>query len=407
MPAENRDIATTQNAGQAAQPPIVLSGVPNVRHGCEPITTPNSALRFEYRHWSGEVRMILTPLIGGKPPMPSGKRETRQLSARGKRAIEASCKYVFARKGGYRTFITLTFDAERRAALDADQTTVQHELARFLDGITKMYQRGWMTEAGDDVATSEGKLLYLWVAENPINDAGERNPHVHLMTNWGVPKSLFHEWVGRVERLWGQGWAHHEMLRARTGDSAAIYMAKAAKYISKGSVEGGSDQGPIRGNRYGMSQAARAPGWEQMDVCAPHIFPHLLGWLRAAYKQKIEPLRKMQRAAYETYNALSRGDPRRKRLSRIIALLRKKIKAMGAYVCSWSIVCTQSAYLDVYCWLIEHGWERLDKPPSAWLVSMRKRTDQWAAARYFWASMPTGNDDYTRAFWAGVEREAA
>ncbi|MFC3151786.1 hypothetical protein ACFOEK_12170 [Litoribrevibacter euphylliae] len=104
------------------------------------------------------------------------------------------------------------------------------------------------------------KLHYCWVVEVPKNELGQDNPHIHLMMKWSVPFEFFPAWAARLEKLWGQGFAHLEKIKEP--ENAGAYMAKAANYMTKG-ADGEEDcgQGTVRGNRYGISKAARAPEW--------------------------------------------------------------------------------------------------------------------------------------------------
>jgi len=90
-----------------------------------------------------------------------------------------------------------------------------------------------------------GEFAYIWVAENPRDE----NPHVHLLTNYRVPRSEFEEFCAWVESLWGHGWVPVE--RIKKPESAGRYILKAVKYALKGDS---SEQGTIRGNRYGISR---------------------------------------------------------------------------------------------------------------------------------------------------------
>ncbi|WP_281222102.1 rolling circle replication-associated protein [Photobacterium sanguinicancri] len=188
-------------------------------------------------------------------------------------------------------------------------STIGAEVSRFVDLSQKMYQRGWIPdfmpqrvkrgqsrvkEAGekcgrviadgpftpirrgdskdkikqnprwkinrnDELKKTAVPLDYCWVAEMPANEDGEPNPHVHLIMRWKVPKTHFHAWAGRLERLWGNGFAKLEKIKhAKAG---AGYLVKAVGYAAKGRD---GNQGLIRGNRYGISAIARAKGWKNV-----------------------------------------------------------------------------------------------------------------------------------------------
>lgn len=142
------------------------------------------------------------------------------------------------------------------------RVSIQKELSRCMDGWQKIYQRG-----------GYGKSLdYCWVVEIPKNDKGEDNPHIHILMRWRVPYAQFQEWAARLEGVWGMGFATLEKLK--DPEAAGAYMAKAAGYITKGN--GDDDQGAVRGNRYGISESARAPGWETMSEGQLHVMGQLL-----------------------------------------------------------------------------------------------------------------------------------
>lgn len=214
-----------------------------------------------HREWSDEYRIrTQVDLPASQPPAQSGPRITSGLSLNGAVAISDSCHYMALKQGGYKTFLTLTFDDDARNRIASGSSTIQKEASRFFDGLQKMYQRGWIANGrlGQvNVPGHDHKLKYCWVAENPKNEQGEDNPHLHVLMAWKVPFALFKSWAKRIEGIWGQGFASLEKIKDPI--SAGAYMAKAAGYITKSS--GQSDQGEIRGNRYGISADARAPAW--------------------------------------------------------------------------------------------------------------------------------------------------
>ncbi|CZF83162.1 rolling circle replication-associated protein [Grimontia marina] len=187
-------------------------------------------------------------------------------------------------------------------------STVGKEVSHFIDLAQKAYQRGWIPnymprrtkphqakekQAGEKCGrhiaagpftpirkgdqkdkikqnprwkNSNGKwkqtavpLDYIWVAEMPANEDGEPNPHVHLLMRWEVPGTHFHAWAGRLEKMWGNGFAKLE--RIKHAKAGANYIVKAVGYTAKGGKE---NQGLIRGNRYSISQSARAEGFEDI-----------------------------------------------------------------------------------------------------------------------------------------------
>lgn len=135
-------------------------------------------------------------------------------------------------------------------------------------------------------------LRYCWVAENPKNETGQDNPHMHINLSWLVPREAFEAWANRLEGIWGQGFAHLERLRDAT--AAGAYLLKAAGYLRKG--EDGS-QGWIIGNRYFVSREARAPKFQGVAVLPYEQFPLLLGRARDHQELKLAGLRMMRREA--------------------------------------------------------------------------------------------------------------
>ncbi|MDP2505635.1 hypothetical protein [Oceanobacter sp. 3_MG-2023] len=235
----------------------------------------NTKVIFERKTWADEYRVrTRCDTATGKPPEQAGKRISQMLTLAGASKLAESCRYVHKKSGGYTTFLTLTLDEEARERV-ANGATIQSQVSRFWDAVTKAYKRGW-TE------TLEGKehkgqphgdddLDYCWVIENPKNEDGEDNPHVHIMMRWRVPYRDFQAWARRLERLWGQGFAHLEKIKEP--EKAGAYMAKAAGYMTKGSKE---DQGEVKGNRYGISRGARAPGWEVVGTYAAGLMGSLI-----------------------------------------------------------------------------------------------------------------------------------
>lgn len=283
-----------------------------------------SAAVVEKRDWAEEYRIRTKAYlpITSLPPEQAGPRYTTALSMEGARKISESCRFMALKHGGFSTFLTLTLDAFARyrvevrenvgpctmveydkktgryrptvthligtnwiywpgqaqlvsnptgfGAQDLTIQTVQKELSRFWDAAQKMYQRGWVQEWNGREHRGEPhpgeKLQYCWVVENPKNEKGQDNPHIHVLMKWRVPYRDFEPWAHRLEQLWGQGFAHLEKIK--DPECAGSYMAKAAGYMTKGQTdeEGNSSQGKVRGNRYGISAEARAPEWEIVGI---------------------------------------------------------------------------------------------------------------------------------------------
>lgn len=290
-----------------------------------------------FREWSDEYRIRTEVHATTKqtPPDNSGDRVTEILTTRGARKIAESCEFMSIKRGGYTTFLTLTLDVDARARVDAGETTIQNEISRFFDGLQKMYKRGFECEidgklqkmAGSRVADGKPENLdYLWVAESPdrIDAASGEvkgvNPHVHVLMRYRVPFVYFEAWSKRIEKLWGQGFAHLEKIK--DGEKAGAYMAKAAGYLCK--AQGKNDQGTIRGNRYNISASARAPDW----VCVGRYQLGRMGFLISeaaeVFEEKFGHIRK-KREKLKKKLTVSAGKDRQK----VGAILEKARKVIG------------------------------------------------------------------------------
>ena len=274
------------------------------------------------RDWSKQVKLQVTyhPSPSDAPEAQTGERYTHQLSKNAVKKIFESGAYVAACRGGFTTFLTLTFDDFQRAKLFATdsnvhltsegcefsplsddmaaysplQITIGNEVSRFLDAAKRMYHRGFSYKQshlsgqanlafdGDEIkvaghykaaplmgrksklelvgpARAKADFHYIWVAECPTNEHGQPNPHVHILLNWQVEPEHFQAWAKRIERLWGHGLAHLERIKYK--EAAAGYLIKAVGYAAKG---GNADQGMIKGNRYNIARCSRAPQWEAL-----------------------------------------------------------------------------------------------------------------------------------------------
>ncbi|MGR5388513.1 rolling circle replication-associated protein [Vibrio crassostreae] len=277
------------------------------------------SLQLQKRDWSGQMRaqIVTQTPAGNAPEANSGTRYTEKLTPKSVSNMFESGAYVAQCHEGFTTFLTLTFTPAKRHAIfgamdegiDADgpftpveferdtgdlipgkdglytrlpkqpfkiikplDTSIGRETSRFLDGSKKMFHRGWYTEDGDYVPgqlkakpspfgpdREKADFHYMWVAESPMNEDGEPNPHVHLLLKWTVDKKHFKDWAKRLESLWGHGMAHIE--RIRQPKAASTYLIKAVGYAAKGN---NADQGLIKGNRYSIARVSRAPSWETL-----------------------------------------------------------------------------------------------------------------------------------------------
>lgn len=414
---------------------------------------------IEHRRWSDEyrVRLQVETAAEQRPPEQSGDRITRTLSSRGRTKLAECAAYVASHHGGFNTFLTLTLDAEARARIeerdDAGRyvSSVQREVSRFMDAAQKMRRRGWVPAyvrsrkrgagfrladgsetAGPwvalrwnrkrrKVAGEGGAWLACWVAENPINEQGQRNPHVHLLMRWGVPYCLFQAWARRLEQIWGQGFAHLERLRA--GEAAGYYLLKAIGYLTKGAgaaeapapvdpqrapdfvgpVDPGrrielaaeqmeSAQGPIRGNRYGISAAARAPGWVMVTPewrLAWDNMGELMQQLQRAYARRVMPLREQRDNAK---SCLARAPKKRRTIRRraktMLEQAQAKLRGMGWRAGRWEIVVQGSERLDSLLeWAKRKGWNMDPKAHSRRLARQLRQYQEAAERRRQWAAL--------------------
>ena len=413
---------------------------PAPMQGKTPPGEPGAWGVIEYREWAQEwrIRTQVETTAGSAPPDNSGNRETDHLTERAAKIIAESCQYVATCKGGYRTFFTLTLDNLTRyrvqqgaeivagpfsqwprrprrpacswlAGPDYPElchketarlvtTTIQREVSRFMDGLSRMYSRGWraeFTRGGrkfyqadrngdpDGEPGRAGELLYCWVAECPTNERGEENPHVHVMLNWRVKYRLFAAWAARIEALWAQGFAHIEKLR--DAHAAGGYMLKALGYMTKGKA---GEQGTIRGNRYNLSAAARAPGW----VCIERKQLHALGVMIADIQQHVteqygELYQERKRAAADLATIPKHKPGIRRAVSRRLERVRRILAESVPVVASkyQIIVRGAEAFREVRAWLASPGHWRApvpwlpEKGPGEYWDTSERSESQWFA----------------------------
>lgn len=305
------------NPGQDFEPQKLIT--PHGQVGCATIV--------QFREWSDEWRIRTEAMgtVGSAPPSQSGERISELLSQRGAKKIAESCEYMSLKKGGYKTFVTGTFNTEVRAKIASGETTIQREVSRCMDAMQKMYQRGWVTPEGENIPGHSEGLCYCWVVEIPKDENGGDNPHVHLLLGWSVPYRLFAAWSARIERIWGNGYFHLEKIKDCA--CAGAYMAKAAGYLSKGA--GDDTQGKVRGNRYGISDPARAPDWvtygksqlHTMGQIIADVYDHLTLKYGADYRER-KTLKNQLDAISKDNKAL------RQKIGERLEKVRAKLKAL-------------------------------------------------------------------------------
>jgi len=336
-------------------------------------TVPAYAV-FQFREWADEYRIRSRIDCPHRlPPIPDTKRSSWMLTSRGARKISESCAYMSTVNGGYTTFLTLTFDAQQRERIANGEITIQREVSRFFDGMQKIYQRdGWAEKMGCPT------LAYCWVVEVPANKNGEENPHCHVLIRWKVPHTEFKEWAARLERLWGMGFAHLEKIENH--EAAGAYMAKAAGYITK--ANGQEDQGYVKGNRYGISEVSRAPGWVTIDEKALHSMGMIIAEVHEHLSQKHGEkfiARKRLNLLRDSIRKTKDIDPalKRKRLAAIgnkLAQVRKELNALPAIASKYQIILKGQGAFDAFIDYARGDRESyilssslLDVPRESWL----------------------------------------
>ena len=307
--------------------------------------------------------------------------------------------------------------------------SIQREASRFFEAMGKMYRRGWSHQEarrkGNDTRSADGALYtpirwetvrvpgspetmyrvghldpdsgrpftpledgpqtalrweaepldYLWVAESPDridHETGEvtgENPHLHVMIRWRVPKRHFRAWAHRVECLWGQGMAHLEKIKEP--EKAGAYVAKAAGYLSK--AQGKDDQGTIRGNRYGISQRARAPDWTEEERYQLGV----MGWLLAEAAEKWEEhhgekVQRRERLKRQLEQADTRE--RRQKIGRMLEQVRGELEPLPR-VSKYTAILKGDQQLERFMqWARRQGFE--EEPGNGqWLAQWR--ANQW------------------------------
>ncbi len=337
----------------------------------------------QYRKWSDEHRIIHKIAAPYSiPPANSGRRVSKHLTNNAARKMSSSCEYVSLKKGGYTTFLTLTFDAEARKRL-SNGGTVQREVSRFFDAAQKVYQRGWDCELENgDFERVEGKkdkLDYLWVVENPESytdlKTGEiiGNPHLHVLMRWNVDYSQFKSWAKRIEKIWGQGFAHLEKLKSRKRETAAAYLMKALKYVAK--AANGADQGIVHGNRYGISKSARAPEWDTLYCFAWCKLGKLIEEARFKQNQKRKPLEK-KRDDLKVQLSEAKTKKQKSAINKMLEKIKDKIKKEKGdiYYGRNRVLCQGGKAKDLlFSWFKKKGFEWFDKPLSLYSYYLNKK----------------------------------
>lgn len=174
---------------------------------------------------------------GAAGQSPKGQpRRSDRLNRQAVGAIVGSCVKAAQLGTPMQTFITATVKRDRQGYAEG-RLSLGAALRRFLDNWNRSRRRENLPP-----------LRYVWVVENPKSKRtpGTRNPHAHILVDWSCSREDFAASAAWLEDLWGLGMLHLERVKA----SAPGYLLKGAGYLGKGEF---SEQGPVRGNRFGRS----------------------------------------------------------------------------------------------------------------------------------------------------------
>jgi len=349
--------------------------------------------RIYHREWSDEyrIRVMAQASASEPPPQQEGDRETSELSQKGASKILDAGAYVSAVRGGFSTFLTLTFDNEAQQRIVDEESTIGREVSRFFDAASKMYQRGWQCDnrvlreengfqcigAAEVVPEKDDKLDYIWVAEMPDSESRGKNPHCHVLLRWDIEPYLFHDWAKRLEDLWGLGFAKLE--RIRNADAASGYLLKALGYVVKGSSK---DQGTFKGNRYNISAAARAPAWECISEFEAQNMVAIINEVREKWQRKDAPIKseiKKEKADLVRYqkaykiNQFKKGVCPEKRKT-ILEKIKARMAAIDERVTQhWKQLKSRGARANEYQ-ITFKGWDKLGN-----FIGWASSTRYWAA----------------------------
>jgi hypothetical protein len=342
---------------------------------------------IQYREWSDEYRIrtrVETSLLS--PPLSEGARYSDMLSSRGARKITESCYYMANKQDGYKTFVTGTFEQKIRQEIQNGQTTIQREVSRTMNSMQKMFQRGWTDSAGNRICGHDEPLAYCWVVEIPKNDKGEENPHVHMMLNWRVDRQIFDDWSSHIESLWGNGFFHLEKIKDPL--CAGSYMAKAAGYITKGSKQ--NNQGLVKGNRYGISKTARAPGWHIVTESELGVMGKLISEINEMCQSKYGDLYNARNQLKKSLDRCPKNNGNTRRsIGKKLQAIREKISDIPLVSSKYQLIIKGSKVFNWFLgWAIGAGWSPNKRPSSRWLemfnISLRHRKNRRTLNRLKW-----------------------
>lgn len=211
---------------------------------------------------------------------------------------------------------------------------------------------------------------YCWVVENPVNERGVRNPHVHMLMDWRVKYHEFNAWAHRLERIWGQGYLHLEKIKE--SEKAGAYIAKAAGYLSKAAGEE-HDQGPVRGNRYGIGAFSRAPLWCCVGRYELGIMGHLIADVHDYFSHlygKDFAKRRQIKEQLETTPKEKRG--LRRAIGYRLEKVRDKLNALPAVASKFQLLVKSRDHAREF-W----HWAAGKKESAEWLPE-KPKADSWS-----------------------------
>ncbi|MFM2476650.1 hypothetical protein [Celerinatantimonas sp. MCCC 1A17872] len=382
----------------------------------EVLATQGPKARIYQREWSNEYRVRIEAQVSlsTPPEANTGERSTDALNGRAASKIMDSGAYVQAVRGGFTTFLTLTFNPEARSRIVSGESTIGAEVSRFFDAAKKRYHRGFAMDhevlktvngfhclgasCTPEETAHDDEFDYIWCAEMPKNENGEANPHCHVLMRWDVPPYLFHDWAYRIEKLWGQGFAKLE--RIRDAHAAGGYLLKALGYVTKGSKK---DQGTIHGNRYNISRSARAPKWECIASFYADNMTAIINELRDRWRWEDAPIKarienaKAQLAQKKKAYMIAKKQKRFPTADKLKARLEQLTSEIKSH---WQHLKSREARADEYqltmkgdkkltrflSWAIaRRGW-RFEEPENAYLgtIDQQQKIEWIKQARRTW-----------------------
>lgn len=274
------------------------------------------------------------------------------------------------------------------------ESSIQREASRFFDALNKLKKRGFVpkyyrrsikkvhgceycpivfnTEKKREflkITSDDDLLRYLWVAESPLNDNGDPNPHIHVLLNCFVPFSLFPAFKVWTESVWSNGFAHLEKLKNK--EAAGYYLLKAINYISKGAVS--KDQGEIIGNRYGISSAARAPSWVAFRSMEWGYLGYWLQVAREKWRVIIDPLRDQRRYLSNILANETLHDADKKSIKKKLNDIRREIVKLPIFARSFALFRDLVSIQKFIAWAENNGWSQKRKPCGMFLSALRDK----------------------------------